>query len=179
VSVLVFLCDRERTSGKALKTVVILRCGAVIGALDRSAVREIAPLPNLAHPPSLPANVEGVVDVGGEAVIVVSLAAILGLPEETAGEEGGIYQHLVLLAGDMRGVALRVERVADVRVINEAEVTPAAGVSLNGCVTGQIELDGERVHLLDANRIFLSAERDWLADLQRKEQARLDALVAT
>lgn len=178
MSELVFLCDRERTSGKALKTVVILRCGAVRGALDRAAVREIAPLPNLAHPPSLPANVEGVVDVGGEAVIVVSLASILDLPE-SEGEEGGIYQHLVLLAGDMHGVALRVERVEDVRVINEAEVIPAADISLNGCVTGQIDLDGERVHLLDANRIFLSAERDWLADLQRKEQARLDALVAT
>jgi chemotaxis signal transduction protein len=79
----------------------------------------------------------------------------------------------------MQGVALRVERVEDVRVLDAREIVPAADVSLNGCVTGHIELVGERIHLLDAGRIFLSAEKEWLADLQQKEQARLDALTAT
>jgi purine-binding chemotaxis protein CheW len=170
-------CDRGTASEKALKTVVIIRCGTLVGAVERTVVREIAPVPELSHPPSLPTSVQGVMNLAGQAVLVVDLAALMGVEEDA--ETDPVYHHLVVLAGERDGLALRVTRVEDVRAIDESALVRAQdGGSFNGCVVGHVDVGGRQVHLLDADRIFLAAERQRLADLQQMEQARLDALVA-
>ena len=146
--------------------------------MERVVVREVAPLPELSHPPSLPSSVQGVMNLAGQAVLVVDLAALMGVAQDDDSDP--VYHHLVVLAGEREGLALRVTRVEDVRAIDETAIIPARDDgSFNGCVVGHIEVNGQQVHMLDAERIFLAAERERLADLQRMEQARLDALVAS
>lgn len=172
-----FLWHRRWASGNVLKTIVIVRCGQVRAAFDRAAVQEITPLPDLTHPPSAPRPLEGLMNLAGAVVPVVGLAGVIGEAATDASEEDRFYQHVVVLRG--AGAGLLVDRVEDVQPVDEAAIVPvSARSSFNGCVTGYVELDGGKIHMLDAERIFLTAERKWLADLQRAEQERLDRLLS-
>lgn len=156
-----------------MKTLVILKCGELRCALERSEVRELAPVPELSHPPSLPASVEGVMNLGGEAILVVDLGKLFG--EIGDAEIDPLYRHVVVLQGQALG--LLVDRVEDVRAVDDTKMLPASReISLNECVTGQVEVGGTMVHLLDASRILLAAEQARFDDIRRAEQARLDGL---
>lgn len=116
-------------------------------------------------------------NLAGEVVVVVDLARLMDTTPDPDVEP--LYRHIVVLSGET-SIALLVDRVENVRQIDEAAIVPvSADMSVNGCVTGQVEIDGANVGLLDASRLFLAVERLTLADIQRVEQARLDALVAT
>jgi chemotaxis signal transduction protein len=161
-----------------LKTIVILRCGDLRCALNRAAVNEIAPFPALVRSPSLPASVEGVLNLAGEAVLVVSLGKLMGVSATPSIDP--LYHHVAILGGTAAGVGLLVDRVEDIVRIDQTDVVPASkDSSVNDCVIGQIEFGGGSVFLLDANRIFLAAEQARLADIRQAEQARLEALRAT
>ncbi|MDP3493658.1 MAG: chemotaxis protein CheW [Hyphomonadaceae bacterium] len=160
-----------------MKTLVVIRCGERVCALDRAAVQEVAPVPELAHPPSLPASVEGLMNLGGEAIVVVDLAKLLDVSPNP--DINPVYRHVVVLAGPEAPIALLVDRVEDVCHVAVDAVTPADDQSsVNGCVVGHVEIGGVTAHLLDASRIFLAAERARFAEIQRSEQARMDALDA-
>ena len=134
-------------------------------------------MPELAQPPSLPASAEGLLNLGGEAIVVVNLAALLDVAPDP--EINPLYRHILITAGDDGFIGLLVDRVEDVRHIAEDAIMPAdEQSSVNGCVAGHVEIDGATAYLLDAGRIFLAAERARFADIQRTEQARLDALDA-
>lgn len=154
-----------------------IRCGERLCALDRAAVREVTPLPELSHPPSLPASVEGVMNLGGEAVLVVDLVRLLDIAPNA--DIDPVYRHVVVLHQDDAAAGLLVDRVEDVTTVADDAIIAADGkTTVNDCITGQVEVGGEIIHVLDADRIFLAAERARLADIQQSEQARLDALQA-
>ena len=162
----------ERTG---LKTLIVIRCGERLCALDRAAVREVALLPELARPPTLPPSVEGLMNLGGEAIVVVDLARLLDVVSDATIDP--IYRHVVVLAGADDSIGLLVDRVEDVRRINPDSITPADDhSSLNNCVIGHVEIADSTAHLLDAGRIFLAAEKARFADLRQAEQARLEGL---
>jgi purine-binding chemotaxis protein CheW len=140
-------------------------------------VREVAPLPELARPPSLPASAEGLMNLGGEAIVVINLMALLDLAADP--EINPVYRHILVMAGADGFIGLLVDRVEDVRAVAEEAIMPAdEQSSINGCVVGHVEVGGATAYLLDASRIFLAAERARFADIQRSEQARLDAVGA-
>lgn len=169
---------RAASSGTMTRTIIIIRIGDALCALDQAAVREVVHLPELAVPPSLPAAIEGVLNIGGDAVLVVELGRLLGRTQ--AADADPLYRHVVVLAGGREGMGLLVDRVEDVRGLDNEVITPVAdSSSLNACVQGQVDLDGLIVHLLDAERIFLAAEQARFAEVRAAEQARLDALEAT
>lgn len=160
-----------------VRTFVTIRCGERLCALDRAAVQEVTPLPELSRPPSLPASVEGVMNLAGEAVLVVDLVRLLNLAPDANIDP--IYRHVVVLHQDEGSAGLLVDRVEDVvSVANDAIIAADDSTTVNDCVVGQVELGGQTVHVLAADRIFLAAERVRIADIQASEQARLDALDA-
>ena len=161
----------------ALTTILIFRCGERRCALHRAAVSEVAPLPELSRPPGTPASLEGFLNLGGEVLGVVDAAALFGV--ERDADVDPIYRHLVVLAEGEDPFCLLVDRVEDVRRVDLSVLMPvAADHSLNGCVAGQLEIDGAVVHLLDASRILLAAEAARMKALRAAEQARIDALAA-
>jgi len=160
-----------------LRTLVTIRCGERLCALDRAAVREVAPVPELSHPPSLPSSVEGLMNLAGEAIVVVDLARLLNVMPDPQIDP--LYRHVIVLDEGENLTALLVDRVEDVCRIEDDAVTFADdNTSVNDCVIGQVDISGATAHLLDVSRIFLVTERSRFADIQRSEQARLDALEA-
>lgn len=160
-----------------VRTLVTIRCGERLCALDREAVQEVTPLPELSRPPSLPASVEGVMNLAGEAVLVVDLVRLLDL--EPNPDVDPVYRHVVVLHQDEGAAGLLVDRVEDVAsVARDAIIATDEHSTVNDCVVGQVELGDETVYVLEAGRIFLAAERARMADIQKSEQARLDALDA-
>lgn len=160
-----------------MATLVVFRCGERRCALGRAAVDEVTPLPELSHPPGTPGGIEGYLNLGGEAVVVVDAARLFGL--ESDAEVDPLYRHILILGEEGEHTGLLVDRVEDVKVVADDAVMPAAPEhSLNDCVTGQVDLGGSPVFLLAADRILLAAEKERLAGLKLAEQARLDALEA-
>lgn len=163
--------------GRLLDAIVIFRCGDVRCALDRAAVSEIAPVTDFTVPPATPPMFAGFLNLGGEAVGVVDAARLFGVAPEAGADP--LYRH-VLIVSDAQTpggrLGLLVDRVEDVRSARPEDVRASdPRDSLNGCVTGEIETVHGVVHLLEAERILLAAERARLAGLQAAEQARLDA----
>jgi purine-binding chemotaxis protein CheW len=162
----------------AVSVILIFRCGERRCALDRAAVSEVAPLPELSRPPGMPASLEGFLNLGGDVLGVVDAASLFGLAPDDSVDP--IYRHLVVLAGrEDERFCLLVDRVEDVRTadLSALQAAPAAS-TLNGCVAGQLEIDGAVVHVLAADRILLAAEAARMEALRAAEQARLDALGA-
>lgn len=116
-------------------------------------------------------------NLGGEAIVVINLMALLDLAAHP--EINPVYRHILVMAGADGFIGLLVDRVEDVRAVAEEAIMPAdEQSSINGCVVGHVEVGGATAYLLDASRIFLAAERARFADIQRSEQARLDAVGA-
>lgn len=114
-------------------------------------------------------------NLGGEAVLIVDLAKLLGIAPDA--DVDPIYRHVVIVQQDESVLGLLVDRVADVTNVPADAVMPAdVRTTLNDCVAGQFEMGGKTVHVLDADSILLEAERVRFADIQQSEQARLDAL---
>lgn len=141
-------------------------------ALPREAVRVLLPLPRLDAPPGLPAPLAGFLNLGGDAVPVVDLARLLGLPPG----EPHPYRHLVLLEppeGLAGPVALLVDRVADVTPPGLPLRPAEEGLSIGDVVRGMLEADGRSIHLLDPARLLLAQEAAILDSLARQAQERL------
>ena len=116
-------------------------------------------------------------NLGGEAVVVINLATLLDVTPDP--EINPLYRHILVLTGGEDFIGLLVDRVEDVRRVPGDAVVPAdQQSSVNGCVVGHVQIGDATAYLLDASQIFLAAERARFTDIQRSEQARLDALDA-
>ncbi len=145
---------------------VTFQFGETVAALPLAAVAEVLPLPRVFRPPGLPSTLAGFINLRGEAVPVIALAPLLG----GEAREPSLYDHLVVLKD---GVALLVERVLDAAA-RAAEAAPADEAdSLNGCVEANLLLDGRLVPALSAQRLLMAEEKERLADLTARAQARI------
>ncbi len=88
--------------------------------------------------PGAPAVVEGVVDVHGTIVPVFDLRARAGLPPRAVDPS----QHLVVLRGTDRNVAVRVDDVSDFVEVPDANITEMAGLAGTGVGTGVRHISG-------------------------------------
>ena len=139
-------------------------------AIRQREIAEILPLPRLAPLPESPPIVLGAFHLGGEAVLVLRMASLLGLP--SAPEGNPLYHHLLLLPehpGQPR-LALLVDRATDI-VAAEPTLRPA-GESFNDCIDGEIRLDGALVPLVTADRLLSAHEAARLAAFAARATAR-------
>ncbi|HEY0836274.1 MAG TPA: chemotaxis protein CheW [Azospirillum sp.] len=139
-------------------------------ALPGGAVRRVVPMPRLERLPGQPPVLAGVAVLGGEAVPVLNLAALFGLP---AGAPG-VYTPLLLTEQGGRALALLVDAVqavgpADGPILADAD----AGASFNGCVAGVWRRGAETVHVLDPARLLTRAEEERLAGFRAVAEERL------
>jgi purine-binding chemotaxis protein CheW len=152
---------------------VLLRLGEQRYAIPLTAVREVLPLPLLSRPPRMPAILDGFLHLDRIAVAVVNLARLFDLPDAPPA----LYTPLLLVRGNSKPIALRVEQVLGVVSISQdSEVQLDEHWVGNECAEGAAVLGNRVVVLLAPQRILLKQERDCLADLQAAEQQRLDAL---
>ncbi len=143
-------------------------------ALPLGAAREVLTMAALSRPPGAPAIVEGFLDLGGQAVPVLRLDRLLGLPTWSPGVNA------LLLLADLgeRLVAFPVSKVEDVVATGaDSKILPMAETeAFNGCVRGLLQQGGQTHYLLDPARLLLVAEARRVAEFRAWEQQRLSAL---
>lgn len=141
-------------------------------------VSEILPLPRLSRWPDLPRVVEGFFNLGGDAVAAINADILFGVEAADRPEDNDFYYRHLIMLRNPRGqhVALVVDRVLDAIGIDSEAIMPVgASLSLNGCVTGEVDLDGEILHVLDANAIFIAEEQAALRELGDYARSRVAA----
>ncbi len=149
---------------------VVFEVSGRVLALPAAAVRRVLPLPLLDHPPATPPLLEGVLRYRGQAVPVLRLDRLLGLPPVRPG----LYAPLLLAERDGRPLALLAERVFDVAAVAPGallETDPA--LSFNGCAAGAFAYGAERATALAPDRLLNAAEGRLLAAFQAMADERL------
>jgi len=150
--------------------IVVFQVAGLACALRLESVAEIVPMAALFSPPSRPALIEGFLNLGGAAIPVVRLDRLFGLPER----EVELYTPMIVIKSKSGPLALWVERVLDVRVIDASSILAVEPRhSFNGCVKAVVGTETFPVHLLAVERILLDKERQCLAEFQSREQQRL------
>ena len=150
--------------------VLLMRVSGQTLAIRQGEVVEILPLPRLAAVPEAPPIVLGAFDLGGELVLALRLASLIGLSGPSEGN--ALYHHLLLLpaqAGRPK-LALLVDRVTDILKADPA-VLPS-GESFNGCVDGELRVEGAMVPLLAAERLLTAHEAARTAAFMARAAAR-------
>ena len=155
------------------KTLVVFDLAGQACAFPLEEVRQIIPLPALAHPPGLPEAIEGILDLGGSAVPVVRMDRLFSLPPQ----EIGLYTPLLLLGAASNPVAIPVDQVREILSLREESCSFLGdGRSLNGAAVGEIAAGGSSIHLLSAEHIFSAEERRRLTEFQTMAEQRLRML---
>lgn len=137
---------------------VIFTLGEECFAIAGEHIREILPMGRVFFVPGCPPTLEGVINVRGDIVSVISLFTLLGKSPPTSGSEESIL--LGHAAGMQSG--LRVGRVLDVLDLRENQIQePHATLSqaMARIVTG-ISMYAQRpISILDLNRLFEDYQR--------------------
>ena len=126
---------------------------------------------HLERPPGIPSAVDGILNLGGNAVPVWRLDRLLQL----AAKPPGLYSMLIVLKGaaDCR-TAMLVDRVSETLSVPETAFVPvSAKDSFNGCAEAEVSVKGQVIHLLSMPHILLRQEREALCELQAAAQQRL------
>lgn len=131
------------------KYLLLMSRGALY-AIEVTCVREVHALPSLKTLPQAPHFVAGVVNVRGEVLPVVDLAARLGQVSRTPRLSDG----LVVLQTPLRRVALWVEEVRDIAAFANDQIEDAPFASASSLVSHLTHCDGEVVFLLQASRLL-------------------------
>ncbi|WP_068437756.1 chemotaxis protein CheW [Magnetospirillum sp. XM-1] len=155
--------------------IVMFRLAGQGFGLPVDDVREVVPLAWLDRPPHLPAMIEGILNLGGQAVPVLRLDRLLGVEGSHYGMDASILIMRPRPGGGVLG--LLVEHVDGVREFGDfTAMDLPPGQSFNDCLAEVVERDGRSMNLLAWDRILLSQEQAALAEFQARTQQRLDAL---
>ena len=153
----------------SLRGMVVFRLGGQLFVLPVDDVGEVVPIAWLSKPPGMPPTVEGILNLAGTAVPVLRLDRLLGLPEVTYRIDASI----LIMRGD-ETAGLLVEHVEGVRPAAAFKVMPVKDrVSFNGCLSAELDRDGETIHMLSWPRLLLAEEKAFLAAFLARAQARL------
>lgn len=116
--------------------------------LELAAIVEILPEPRYAQVPGAPPEFLGVANIRGELRAVVDPARLLGQSSGKAGDASGFL--LVLQGRDQHEIALRVDRLGEIRTLQPGDLLPppdADNAPQTHCIKG---LASDGVALLDA-----------------------------
>lgn len=137
--------------------VVSFRVAHAHGAIEATAVREIARMVRVTPLPGAPAPVDGVIVVRGASVPVLDLRARLGLPTRRVADT----DYLIVVATAARTVVLRVDDVDDVRDVPDDAIERATGmVASAATVAGVARLADGLLVVHDADAFLSQAESD-------------------
>jgi purine-binding chemotaxis protein CheW len=157
-------------SAARLQSLLVFHVAQQAYALPLNEIREIVPMAELSRPPGAPSILAGFLNVAGRAIPVIHVSRLLSLPDVAST----LYTPIVLLRGGNPALALWVERVSQIVRVAENSITPlAANHSFNDCAVGVLQQGDGVVVVLSAERILLDKERQCLAELEAREQQRL------
>lgn len=126
--------------------------------IDVLMVREIIRMPDITKMPNSPDYVEGIINLRGTVVPIISLRKRFGLSERAVNRQSRI---LVMEVGDCL-TGFVVDAVAEVIRISASEIQPppviVQGNTAQECMTGVINHAERLLIALDLNRMFSGEE---------------------
>ena len=127
-------------------------------------VREIIRLPEITKMPNTPYYVEGIINLRGRVIPIISMRKRFDLQE---GERTNQSRIIVMdVGGDLTGFI--VDGVSEVIRIPASEVQPppamVSGSIEQSYLTGVFNHAGQLLIIMDVERMFNEAERDALAE---------------
>jgi purine-binding chemotaxis protein CheW len=127
--------------------------------IDVLGVREIIRMPGITKMPNTPDYVDGIINLRGTVVPIISLRRRFGLLERDQDRSSRI---LVMEIGDnLTGFV--VDAVAEVIRVSSAEIQPppsiVQGNAAQDCITGVINHAERLLIVLDLNRLFNDEEK--------------------
>lgn len=121
-------------------------------------VREIIRMNNITHMPNTPHYVEGIINLRGKVIPIVSMRKKFGLVE--AGNNSHTRIIIMDICGELMGFI--VDSVSEVIRISGSEIQPSPSVAGGGvdqkCIAGVINHSERLLVLLDLDRMFSSDE---------------------
>lgn len=154
--------QRDRDGSSSIIQLVSFELDGEEYGVDVLSVREIIRLPSITKMPNTPDYVEGVINLRGTVVPIISLRRRFGL---TDSESSRCSRILVMeTTGGLNGFT--VDAVAEVIRIAAGDVQPPPsithGTAAQDCISGVVR-HGERLLVtLDLNRLFSDEEQTLL-----------------
>jgi chemotaxis-related protein WspD len=143
-------------------SVLVFRAASEWFALPSLVFQEVAPYQKAyVLPFRSGALLAGLVNVNGELLLCVSLAAALGIPVDEKAAPGGKPRLCVVRTGRER-FAFAVDEILGVRRISAGRLQPiptTLAKSPSAQVASCFKLDGRTVGLIDEKRLFNSLDR--------------------
>jgi len=122
-------------------------------AIPLRDVAEVVPAVNILALPEAPRIVEGVVNVRGEIVPVLSLRARLGHPPR----DTGISEYFILVNARNRRVIVRSDTTPE--IVNLPEIEPSCDDPVERALSGVVALPNGVAMFQDINR-FIAADEE-------------------
>ena len=123
-------------------------------------VREIIRMNTITHMPNTPHYVEGIINLRGKVIPIVSMRKKFGLMEAENNSHTRIM--IMDIAGELMGFI--VDSVSEVIRISGTEIQPSPSVAGGGldqdCIAGVINLSERLLVLLDLDRMFSQEEKE-------------------
>jgi purine-binding chemotaxis protein CheW len=157
-------------------TLLIFSLSDRLAAFSAGDVERVTPMAELAQPPGLPPALEGLLNLGGDAVPVLRLDRLFGLAPQCPG----LYSMLIVLRSRGSGrIAILADRVSEILSVPNDGLRPISQEdAFNGCAEAIATIRHEAVHLLSPDRIILANERLVISQFRAMEQARLEKWTA-
>lgn len=153
-----------------LQNLVAFRLGDRLLAFPVDDVREVVPMAWLSKPPQLPAMVEGILNLAGQAVPILRLDRLLSIEAGDFGLEASI----LVMKGGGAAIGVMVEHLDGVWPAGRYRVMPVdPQASFNGCLSAMLDSGVEAIGLLSWQRLLLAEERARIAEFTVRAQARL------
>lgn len=125
-------------------------------------IREIIRMPEITKVPSAPHYVEGIINLRGKVIPIISMRRRFGLDE--VGHDSHTRIMVVDVAGGLTGFI--VDAVSEVIRISNAEIQPPPAVIAGGmeheCITGVINHGEHLLIVLDIDRMFSDEEHAYI-----------------
>ena len=148
-----------------IRQLVIFKLAEGSFGLDIRFVREINRLMEVTPIPTAPAYVEGIMNLRGAVVPVVSLGLRFGLEKSETTKDSRI----VVIESNHNLLGLVVDEVSEVLRLPSSDVESANNMATGGVnvdfIEGVGKVDGRLILLLAPDRLFTDEEQEQLAEI--------------
>ena len=145
--------------GNEIIQLVTFELAAEEYGVDVLAVREIIRVPAITKMPNAPAFLDGIINLRGTVVPIVSLRRRFNLSEQEQDRRSRIL--VMEVASGLTGFV--VDAVAEVIRISESEIQPPPSLAQHGaaqdCITGVVNHNDRLLIVLDLDKSFSDEER--------------------
>lgn len=157
--------DAQATGqGELIQLVSFMLAGEEYG-VEVLKVREIIRMPSITKMPNSPQYVEGIINLRGKVIPIISMRSRFGLME---GENSSHTRIIIMdVAGSLTGFI--VDGVSEVIRVHSSEIQPPPSMVLSGgigqeFITGVFNHADRLLIIMDVDRMFSENERESFGD---------------